>query len=135
MNLPKFNSASTLSEAELLSRLHCPQIRKVIHFALGPIGTNIAQACNSWNHANGIQEKAEVILCSTPEASLAQARLVSEEGVLPLFWTCAVYFALNQLFFSNPDVLPFLFSHNMPLDNMQLCVRGELAGQDWNSGW
>ena len=135
MNLPKFCSTPTLSEAELVNLLHRPQVELVINFALGPKGTNIVQACKSWSRKNGIKDKTVVTLCNTPESSLVQARLVKEEGVLPLFWTCAVYYALNQLFFSNPDVFPFLFSHNMPLDNMQLCVRTELAEQEWNNAW
>lgn len=135
MNLPIFPAAPTLSAAELTFCLVSSRVRRVIHFALGPAGTNIAQACESWTQETGIQDKAEVVLCSTPEDSLAKARLVTDEGVLPLFWTCAVYYALNQLFFNNPDVFPFLFTHNMPLDTMQLCVRAELREQEIASDW
>lgn len=135
MILPTFPAAPTLSPAELAVRLVSRRVRRVMHFALGPAGTNIAQACMSWSRENGIWDKAEFVLCSTPEDSLERARTVTEDGVLPLFWTCAVYFRLNELFFSNPDVFPFLFSQNMPLDNMQLCVRAELKEQEIAPGW
>jgi len=46
-----------------------------------------------------------------------------------LFWTCAVFYALNQLFFRNPDTYPFTFTFNYPLDNMQLCCRPEVREQ------
>ena len=130
MNLPVF-SPVPLS----LRQWQLAQVVKIQHFVLGPVGTNMQQACKAWNMKNALEQKAHITLCKTPEDCLAQARLVSEKGVLPLFWTCAVYYALNQFFFNNPDTFPFLFSFNFPLDNMQLCVREELANKEWNNDW
>ncbi|HBA45874.1 MAG: hypothetical protein UT98_C0003G0076 [Candidatus Nomurabacteria bacterium GW2011_GWF2_40_31] len=110
-------------------------VRRVVNFVLGPEGTNMQQACKAWIRWSGIVAKAEIMLCPTPEDSLAQARLVTEKGVVPFFWTCAVYFRLNELFFGNPDVHPFLVSFNYELDKMQLCVKEELHRQEWNGGW
>lgn len=58
---------------------------------------------------------------------MEQARCIVERGVLPTFWTCAVYYKLNTLFFENPDTFPFLFCYSFPLDKMQLCARPNLA--------
>jgi len=135
MNLPIFPAAPTLSTAELAHCLLSPRVRCVVNFALGPEGTNIAQAAELWARKKGIYRKVTTKLCQTPEESLTKARLVLEAGTLPLFWTCAVYYKLHRFFFGNPDVFPFLFSYNMPLDAMQLCVRAELRGQEIASGW
>ncbi len=135
MALPFFSAVTALSAAELSHLLVSPQVRRVIHYALGPEGTNIVQAAYAWSREVGVDHKIEMILCRTPEDSLAKARQVSEVGILPLFWTCAVYFRLNELFFTNPDVFPFLFPYNMRLDDMQLCCRTELAGQSIAPSW
>jgi prephenate dehydratase len=110
-------------------------VKQVIHFALGPKGTNIGQACEAWTKEKGVEEKTEIVFCPTPEESLEQARKVKENGVLPIFWTCAVFYALNKLFFYNPDVYPFLFQYNMPLDTMQLCVPAEMQKKEWDNKW
>jgi hypothetical protein len=135
MNLPIFPDAPTQSAAELAHCLLSPRVRRVVNFALGPEGTNIAQASAFWTRKMGICGKAETVLCKTPEKSLEKARLVTVEGIVPIFWTCAVYFKLNVFFFSNPDIFPFLFVVNMPLDAMQLCARAELRGQEIAPGW
>lgn len=109
--------------------------RRIIHFVLGPAGTNMEQACKAWQCAEGVCAKSEIVLCRTPEDALAQARLVTDEGVVPTFWTCAVFYALNKLFFSNHDVYPFAFIFPFPLDAMQLCVKAERAGKDWGTEW
>lgn len=109
--------------------------RRIVNFVLGPAGTNMEQACKAWMCANGVCDKAEIVLCRTPEDALAQARLVTDEGVVPTFWTCAVFYALNRLFFENPDVYPFAFQFPFALDNMQLCVRSEMQGQEWDAHW
>jgi hypothetical protein len=124
-NLPVFPSALNLSVHEIQSRLASSAVRQVTNFVLGPTGNNIEQACKAWIQEKGIKEKAEIVLCRTPEDSLVQARLVEGDGVVPLFWTCAVFFRLYQLFFLNSDTYPFLLSFNFLLDNMQLCCRPE----------
>jgi hypothetical protein len=70
---------------------------------------------------------------------LERSRRVVEKGVVAIFWTCAVYYQLHQLFFVNPDVLPFFIQHPRLLDEMQLATRFELLGQITNDlvpqGW
>lgn len=104
-------------------------IRNITCFALGPAGTNISQAADRWLERMQVADKAEIIFCPTPEASLECARLVDNPDEIGLFGTCAVYFALNQLFFQNPDVLPFFAEEVMLLDEMQLAARPEVAAQ------
>lgn len=126
MKLPTFTKADLPGAVELTLRVgDDATVRKVIHYALGPAGTNISQAAVQWSRRMGVEHKSEVILCTTPEDAVRQAREISEPGVLPLFWTCAVYFRENELFFENPDTLPFLFAETMNLDEMQLAVRHE----------
>lgn len=113
------------SEEEKKKVLCSRAIKEVRIFALGPDGTNISQVSSQWARRMGISFKTRIILCSTPEACLREARRVSEEGVLAVFWTCAVYAKENEFFFSNPDVLPFFFIEIMNLDEMQLAARKE----------
>lgn len=133
MNLPKFPPARASFEAKDV--LPYSGVVRVINFVLGPAGTNMEQSYKAWIQKNRIQDKSEIVLCPTPEDSLAQARTVTEIGTVPLFWTCAVYYKLNELFFNNPDTYPFVFHFYFTLDNMQLCVRTELASLEWGSGW
>jgi hypothetical protein len=93
---------------------------------LGPVGTNISQASERWAKRMGVQDKVKIKLCSTPEDALEMARLVFSPGELGLFWTCAVYFRLNELFFRNPDTLPFFVQEIMALDGMQLATHKDL---------
>jgi len=109
--------------------LRSDSVKRVICFCLGPEGTNIAQAARKWLHRMGIDQKSEVRLYPTPEACLEEARKVKEDGVLAVFWTCAVYAHESQFFFTNPDILPFYFQEVMDLDSMQLATRGELLAE------
>jgi hypothetical protein len=77
----------------------------------------------------GIVGKSEVVLYDTPELCLSAARSIQEDGVVAVFWTCAVYSRENEFFFGNTDVFPFFFQEDMPLDAMQLATRPDLAGQ------
>lgn len=122
---------------EIRKALQRPSISRVTNFCLGPKGTNIGQAAEQWTREIGIVDKAEIIFCDTPEDSL-QAAWGVEEEVLGIFWTCAVYFKLNVLFFSNPESLPFFVVYTMNLDSMQLAIRSERMNeinggipQDW----
>jgi prephenate dehydratase len=99
------------------------RLDKIIHFVLGPAGTNISQCAEQWSRRMGVVHKSEFVFCATPEEAVERAREVIAPGVLPLFWTCAVYFRENELFFSNPDTLPFFISETMNLDEMQLAMR------------
>lgn len=102
-------------------------VRQIICCALGPKGNNIEQAAMLWIKRLGIVDKSEVFLQDTPELCLELARSITGEGVVPVFWTCAVYSKENEFFFGNPDVFPFFFQQEMNLDEMQLATRKELA--------
>ena len=144
LNLPVFPppSPADFSIARLRAGLGHPQggkfIHRVDHFVLGPIGTNMQQACIAWNQELEIEQYASITLCETPEHCLRSAQAVTDPGVFPTFWTCAVYYKLNELFFENTDTYPFMFSFNYPLDRMQLCTRsGLVQSEEWSvqPGW
>ncbi|MFA5925942.1 MAG: hypothetical protein WC831_03315 [Parcubacteria group bacterium] len=105
--------------------LQSSAIRKVIHFCLGPDGTNIHQAAEAWSLERGLSEKAEIKFCETPEVCLTECRQLNGKNILGFFWTCAVYFKLHELFFTNRDCLPFFVNFTMALDTMQLATRVE----------
>lgn len=117
------------ADKEIREVMQSENIRKIVHFALGPKGTNIGQASAKWSREMGVEHKTETIFCETPEVALAEAKKVKEDGVLALFWTCAVYYKLNELFFSNPDTLPFFINYVMNLDSMQVAIRPEQSAQ------
>jgi hypothetical protein len=110
------------SDADQKNALASSSIRKVICFALGPEGTNIAQASRAWLKRMEIRRKSEIQFGDTPEICLQNARLINAPGVLAVYWTCAVYSKESQFFFGNPDVLPFFFQETMLLDEMQLAT-------------
>jgi hypothetical protein len=97
-------------------------IRKVICFSLGPLGTNIGQASGNWLERMCIGRKAEIRFFDTPEICLQEARKITGDGVVAIFWTCAVYSQESQFFFGNPDVWPFFTQEIMLLDEMQLAT-------------
>lgn len=115
--------------------LTCSGVEKVVCCSLGPEGTNIAQASRRWLRRLGIEYKSEVRLGDTPEICLKMAREVQEDGVVAVFWTCAVYAKEAQLFFGNPDVYPFLFREEMKLDEMQLAAKPEMARRIQEEGF
>ncbi len=104
-------------------------IRKITCFVLGPLGTNMVQACEQWIKEMNIEDKTEIILCETPEESIERARNVNEEGHVAIFWTCAVYNCLCNVFFQNPDTLTFFIEVVMYLDEMQLAARPEKVSE------
>lgn len=117
-------------------------VQKVRCFALGPEGTNISQACRKWIDRMAIDFKTVVELGETPEKCLEMARMVAGPGEIGIFWTCAVFYALNKLFFENPDVYPFFIEEVMLLDEMQLATRTEVVErfggrplEQWEEGW
>lgn len=127
--LESFPATSGLPQSaeDMRATMQSEAIKKIYAYALGPAGTNISQAAGCWLERMQVADKAEIILCATPEASLAQARLVDSPDEIGLFGTCAVYFALHQLFFENPDALPFFAEEVMLLDEMQLAAKPEVA--------
>lgn len=102
-------------------------IKLVKSHVLGPAGTNILRAAEQWHREMNIDHKTKIVLCDTPEQAVTSARTNKEDGVLDVFWTCAVYFREHELFFGFPDTLPFLFQVKLPLDEMQLACRPEMA--------
>lgn len=143
--LKQFPSIEGLPQTseEIKLALHSPLVRRIYCFALGPAGTNISQACEEWVESMALHRQTVIELCHTPEESLTRAReigkedvfleaektLVGKDEILGIFWTCAVYYNLNKLFFENPDTLPFFIQYTMRLDEMQLATREELIGQ------
>jgi len=129
--LPVFPSVSNLPQDpdEIARILVSSAVREVRCFALGPAGTNIAQACERWLRRLGIEDKSTMTLCPTPEDSVVAARreTAPERGILGIFWTCAVFDREKEVFFKNPDVYPFFVQEIMLLDEMQLATRPELA--------
>ncbi|OIO49493.1 MAG: hypothetical protein CO042_00085 [Parcubacteria group bacterium CG_4_9_14_0_2_um_filter_41_8] len=111
------------SDRDIIATMQSCDIQKILIYALGPEGTNISQAAAQWINRAGVRDKSEIILCETPEHSLEMASAVNEKGAIGLFGTCAVYFALNKLFFENPGCLPFFVEEVMYLDEMQLAAR------------
>jgi hypothetical protein len=131
VELPVFPPACELPDTawELRRVLASLIIRRVHSHVLGPAGTNIMQAAERWHERMHITEKAELVICETPEQAVLRARATTERDVLAIYWTCAVFVRENQVFFNNPDTLPFSFQQTMPLDEMQLATRPELAMQ------
>jgi len=129
--LSAFVSADDLPQTvgDCVEALSSDLIRLVNSHALGPPGTNIIRAAEQWHREMNIDHKAKIVLCDTPEQAVISARTNKEEGVLDVFWTCAVYFREYKLFFGFPDTLPFLFQVNLPLDEMQLACRPEMVAR------
>lgn len=120
---------------ELSACLRYSKVEEVRMFVLGPVGTNINQAAHRWAMRMGITDKVIYQLRASSDGSdpvmpyAREARQVQIPGVLPMFWTCAVYFDLNKLFFLNPDTGPLYVSEIMNLDSMRLCVRPDMASE------
>src|SRR5260370_490345 len=107
--LPTFPSPKGLPKTpvQLRAALAASKVTAVTCFALGPEGTNIAQAARCWIRKMRVGPKATVLLCKTPEESIDAARGVTVPGELALYWTCAVYYRQNEVFFQNSDTFPF----------------------------
>lgn len=112
-----------ITQSERVAALHSPLVCSIEIFALGPAGTNIAQATESWIYQVGVADKAKMKLVETPEAAVAEALALRADGVLAVFVTCAVYTGENAIFFKNPETLPFFFQFESPLDQMQIATR------------
>lgn len=123
-NLSSFVSSDFLPNdiTHIRLTLQSRYIRKIICFALGPSGNNIEQACHEWLGLMNLRSKTEVVLCDTPVLCLQRAREIKDDGIVAIFWTCAVYYDLHNLFFTSTDTLPFFISHTMNLDEMQLAA-------------
>jgi hypothetical protein len=131
ISLPTFLPAAGLPSAadEMRRALGSRVVRSIRSYSLGPEGTNIIRAAMKWHADMGVAHKAKVIPCATVEESVRLTQSDTTDGQLSIFWTCAVYFRENQVFFGNPDVLPFMFSQVLPLDEMQLACQPRLAAE------
>jgi hypothetical protein len=136
--LPRFLSVKDLpqTENEIIEVLHCPDILEIRNFVLGPgMISNIPQACSRWLKRTGLESKGTLVFGRTPDEYLVSAQAVKQYGVVPLYWTCAVFGREKDLFFgSGIDTLMFWVQEVMPLDHMQLAVRPKrLKRQDFGN--
>lgn len=118
------------TEQEIVRALRHESIVEVRHFVLGPATSNIPQACRLWCERTGLAAKSTQILGPTPDVYIKDAMDVTEPGVVPLVWTCAVYGREPQLFFGYPNMLMFFVQQTMALDHMQLAARDANLGTD-----
>jgi len=123
-------------DEEIKATLNSPRIGAIRSYVLGPAGTNISQANEKWMERMDIRHKTQTLFFDTPEDCLLRARaftsapnkvgLFTNACDIGIFWTCAVYYALHNIFFENPDVFPFFANEVMCLDEMQLATRKDL---------
>lgn len=106
----------------LARKLKRIDVKRVELFVLGPEGTNISQAAWQWAFHNDILDKTNFVYCGTPEEEIELAGQVKEDGIMPIFTLCAVYYNLHKLFFKYTDYYFFLSHYYMNLDNMQLAA-------------
>ncbi|TSC76911.1 MAG: hypothetical protein G01um101431_94 [Parcubacteria group bacterium Gr01-1014_31] len=125
--LPQFLSREGIpvTDEEIARALASDDIREIRNFVLGPGETsNIPQACRRWLRRLGLEGKATLTPGRNPDEYLAAAQAVSEVGVVPLYWTCAVFGREKDLFFGQgTSTLMFFALERMPLDAMQLATR------------
>lgn len=105
------------------SLLRDESIKRIKIFALGPDGTNIYQASKAWIKNMNIEEKSDIILCSTPEEEVMKSMEIKEDSVIPIFALCTVYYNLCNLFFKYCNNYFFLSHFYMQLDSMQLASK------------
>lgn len=129
--LTSFVKITTLprTEEEIKEALKHYEIEKIVCCCLGPKGTNIGQAAEKWIKRMGLSKKSEIQFFPTPEDCLLNAKKIERRNkkVVAVFWTCAVYSKESEFFFSNLDILAFFTQEIMPLDEMQLATRPDLA--------
>lgn len=125
--LRTFLSADGLptEEYDIAEALRSPRVRQIRNFVLGPGQTsNIPQACLRWLQRHNLEQKSVIVPGRTPDEYLAAAIDVREPGVVPLYWTCAVYGREKDIFFhSGTGTLLFFVQERMRLDTMQLAAR------------
>lgn len=125
VQLPSFLSVDGLpqTQEEIGRLLRFVDIEGIISYVLGPPGTNIGQAEEEWALHWRLMTKRKVVWCQLPESAVVAAKTFDEPGWVAVFWTCAVFKRLNDVFFTNTDTLPFFVQHTMNLDEMQLAHR------------
>jgi len=118
----KFNDVF-FSNSEVENSLLKDEIKEIRFFILGPEGTNIEIASKQWANQLRIADKSKFYFYETPEICVEKAKLINDIDIFPIFVTCAVYYKLDSLFFSNPDCYTFIHHYYMKLDRMQLSSR------------
>ncbi|MCO6430803.1 MAG: hypothetical protein J5J00_08070 [Deltaproteobacteria bacterium] len=103
--------------------LRSSQVQKIELHALGPKGTNIAQASELYLRSIGVEHKGEVVVHPSgiepmDYAQIARNRLV--DGTLPLHMECAVYYRMGDLYRARQPEMVFADHYYMRLDAMQL---------------
>lgn len=110
-------------------------VNKVIAHALGPEGTNIAQAMRQYVKTIGIEDKTEIIVHPggvepmPNERSKGYTEMATEQieqGVIPIHMECAVYYRMGDTLNTRPGEVVFADHHYMMLDEMQLASRLDL---------
>lgn len=123
-NLRIFKEAS-FDKKEVKNILNNRRIRKIRFFLLGPEGTNISQASRLWAREMDLLKKSSFIYVGSPEEGLIAAKNISDEEIIPVIPTCAVYFNLYKMFFNFCDCLLFMDHIYMKLDRMQIASNME----------
>lgn len=103
--------------------LRSSDVHKIIAHALGPAGTNIAQAMEQYIKRLGIEGKTDLIVHPKGIEPMAYAEMALkqvENGVVPIHMECAVYYDMANLFNQRTQEVVFADHHYMPLDEMQL---------------
>lgn len=91
--------------------------------ALGPHGTNIAQASELYLQSQGLQNKAAVVINNNKVEPMHYAEMAAASANghnTPLHMECAVYYGMGELFRSRVNELIFADQQYMQLDEMQL---------------
>lgn len=113
----------SLTNEDFRKVLRSRNVRKVIAHALGPEGTNIAQAMRQYVKSMEIEDKTDIIVHPKGIEPLAYAEIARSqiaEGVVPIHMECAVYYDEGTLFDSRRGEIVLADHHNMDLDAMQL---------------
>jgi hypothetical protein len=117
---------------DLRQILASPAVEHVRLHALGPQGTNIAQASELYLRNLGIAGKSDLTVHPRGITPIQYAELAAAEkraGTVPLHMECAVYFGMPKLYQDRVrERMELLFADHqyMPLDEMQLAALGDV---------
>jgi len=132
--LPVFLSANGLprTEVDIIATLQSDKVMEVRNFVLGPgMTSNIPQACQRWLERTGLVGKGTLVTGRVPDEYLVTAQAVIEPGVVPLYWTCAVFGREKDLFFGlGTNTMMFFVQEVMLLDHMQLATTSDRLSID-----
>jgi hypothetical protein len=127
----KLTMGDILTPADFQTILRSPTIVGIHIHALGPEGTNIAQASRLYAHRLGIQDKTQIVVHDIGITPLEYAQIAAqktEEDIyhngrpttLHLHVECAVYNNMGKLYEQRKTESVFADTQNMALDTMQL---------------